>query len=168
MCCLPTAVCCFAHGYATVSNTRHRHWRLTAAAGHIPHPRLLQTYIALARIDPDAAWCQLNAALVAVSSGTGSTPADAVHAPRVPSGMRLQSGGQVLAFLPWQRISPPVLTASQPRSVRAEQSGGAATGSVVPQGLCECGGAKLTAMMRQVAQLPPRWHKQVESLLSRP
>lgn len=38
---------------------------------------------------------------------------------------------------------------------------------MVPPGLRDCGAPKLAAMLRQVEQLPPRWHKQVAALLER-
>jgi hypothetical protein len=125
----------------------------------------LQTYVALAGLDPDAAWCQLHAALLAVGGsplpgldavGSGQSTPDQV--PRVPPGVLLRGSGQQLDFPPAVQIAP---------SPPASAASGSSKASVVPPGLRECSAGKLAAMMRQVEQLPPRWHKQVEALLER-
>ncbi|KAL4440079.1 hypothetical protein ABPG75_003080 [Micractinium tetrahymenae] len=143
-----------------------------------------QTYIALARIDPDAAWCQLSAALVAAggaplpSSASSATEPPASEQPRVPPGLALKSDdGTPLAFPPQTAIAPPLPTAAAAGPTRAAAAGAAPArrraeaalpAMTVPPGLRECGAAKLAAMLRQVEQLPPQWHKQVEALLARP
>lgn len=158
---------------------------------HIPRNSLLsacaQTYVALARIDPDAAWCQLSAALAAASGATLPGPAPstdeppacgppASEQPRVPPCLALKTdGGAPLSFPPWGVVAPPPPVAASGPAGAA--SGGAAAATrgeagppalTVPPGLRDCGAAKLAAILRQVEQLPPQWHKQVEALLARP
>ena len=73
--------------------------------------------------------------------------------------MLLRGSGQQLEF--------PVVAGIAP-AVPSSAAGAASTtseASVVPPGLRECSAAKLAAMLRQVEQLTPRWHKQVEALL---
>lgn len=158
------------------------HHPLLANTPHSPHPPV-QTYIALARIDPDAAWCQLSAALT--PAGGSTLPATACSAgdppaseqPRVPPGLTLKSDDGAPLVFPSQAAIAPPLPAAAPGPPGAAGGGAAATrrrgeaappALTVPPGLRECGTAKLTAMLRQVEQLPPQWHKQVEALLACP
>ena len=80
------------------------------------------------------------------------------HETPVACKVLLRGSGQQLDFPPAVQIAP------SPTASAASSSGEA---SVVPPGLRECSAAKLAAMTRQVEQLPPRWHKQVEALLER-
>ena len=132
--------------------------------------------MALARVDPDAAWSQLSAALQAVSSGASGSSAppaalsgsEAEHAPLVPADVALRSSGEPLAFPERQQIAPPLPPEPAAPAGGGRRRGEAAPGLCVPPGLREVSAAKLAAMLRQVEQLPPRWHKQVEALLERP
>lgn len=131
--------------------------------------------MALARVDPDAAWSQLSAALQAAggsnSDGEGEnqpTPPD------VPAGLTLQGSGERLTFPGQQQIAPTLPPAPVPPAAAAgagrRQSEAAAAGAVqmsVPPGLRQISAAKLAAMLRQVEALPPRWHLQAEALLER-
>ena len=162
---------------------------------HLPHsaPTRRQTYVALARVDPDPAWCQLSAALQAASGAEASAGAQQQQQqqqqqapqqqqqapqqweqPRVAPGMTLQSSGEPLTFPSQQQIAPPLpaaptpAAASTPGTGRRRGAAAAEAGLSVPPGLRQVSAAKLAAMLRQVEALPPRWHRQVEQLLDRP
>jgi hypothetical protein len=95
---------------------------------------LLQAFMALAKLDSDAAWTLLSTALRA---HPGSSPASVSRAaPRCPD---------PTLFPPFQQLCPPPPAGK----------------GVVPRGLRECSSAKLAAMLAQVEKMGARWHEGV-------
>ena len=126
----------------------------------------LQAYIALARVDPDAAWCQLTAASLQGKPALGGTPAE-VDVPRMavlhPPACLLTASGVPLVFPERSQIEPPLpaLHSGEAAEAALRQQRSAAktaTGLAVPEGLLECSAAKLNAMMQEVEKMLPSWH----------
>jgi hypothetical protein len=115
----------------------------------------VQVYVALAKIDPDAAWCQLHAAVLSSAGedivATNDTPKTA--------GLHLKSEGRALVFPIRQEIAPQLV------GVRASQgasgSDDALWKTIVPAGLRECTLSKLRSMQKEVEQMDAPWHRRI-------
>jgi hypothetical protein len=125
--------------------------------------RATQTYIALARVDPDVAWCQLTAALLVTSKRALAVAADARHVPNMgvpqPQGsMRLAASGVPLMFPERSHIEPSVPAAVDGAASPQHPIKHLAGDLVVPAGLLECSTTKLTAMLQEIENMRLPWH----------
>lgn len=123
---------------------------------------IMQVYIALSRIDPDAAWCQLHAAVVSSAAvedtmGMSDTPDAFTQVP-------LKSEGRTLVFPKWQDLAPQMACAQ--RSQAASGYADTLWKTVIAPGLRERAPTSLRSMQQQVAQMDAPWHERVSNPFS--
>lgn len=124
----------------------------------------LQAYIALARVDPDAAWCQLTAALrMGGKHAISGTPADnddqRMAMQQAPVASWLATSGTPLTFPERDQLEPPLHAATADAASQQQRSRTKFGGCLaVPPGLLECSATKLSAMLTKVEQMPLSWH----------
>lgn len=164
--CPSTAAVCCTQGTLIMCST----FLALTVSGELPHVAIYcwsQTYIALARVDPDAAWCQLTAASLATGRHAVGGIAIEGDVPCAPAPRPTTSEGTPLVFPEQCHILPPLPTQSGvPAEAALRHQRGAAksgVGLVVPAGLVECSAAKLSAILHEVEKMPLPWHAHISA-----
>ena len=111
------------------------------------HPAVIRenattTFVALSKVDPDAAWSLLVASIRTSHSAAAMTENRQLEVVVVEGFAGLPTMAEICPAPPF----------------RSEKC--------VPTGLKTCGESKLLALLKQVNELPVEWHADVERLLS--